>query len=71
MNYVRSNNDLIKNTNTVMFCVKPKDLSGVLRNVSGSVKDDQLIVSIAAGVQLNKIEKVEFMNFQIVNFCFC
>jgi pyrroline-5-carboxylate reductase len=54
-----------------MFCVKPKDLSGVLRNVSGSVKDDQLIVSIAAGVQLNKIEKVEFMNFQIVNFCFC
>ena len=41
-----------------MFCVKPKDLVGVLKNVSSILNQNHLVLSIAAGVQINKIESV-------------
>lgn len=41
-----------------MYCVKPNDMPNVLRNTASHLTDQHLIMSIVAGVQLDKIEQV-------------
>jgi pyrroline-5-carboxylate reductase len=40
---------------TVLLCVKPQRMSGVLRDLAGSVAPDQLVISIVAGTTIDVI----------------
>jgi pyrroline-5-carboxylate reductase len=58
INFAADNSDLVKTTNTVMFCVKPIDMIDMVKEVSPHVTHKHLILSIAAGIKLRKIEQV-------------
>jgi pyrroline-5-carboxylate reductase len=69
INFAADNSDLIKKTNTVMFCVKPIDMIDMVKEVSPHVTDKHLILSIAAGIKLRKIEQVHFffsLHFKLI-----
>ncbi len=41
-----------------MLCVKPNDMTSLLKEVSNNINNSHLILSIAAGIKLNQIEAV-------------
>ena len=41
----------------VLLCVKPQRLNGVLRDLSGSVNEEQLVISIVAGTTIDTISE--------------
>lgn len=51
-----NNRETVKNSDIVFICVKPQDMEVVLDEIGNAVSN-QLIVSIAAGVKLNYLEK--------------
>jgi len=54
---VRSNIDLTKRSNVVILAVKPRHILKVLKEIKPYVKS-RLIISIAAGVETRRIEKM-------------
>lgn len=58
---MENNLEILKNARTILLCVKPKDIPGLLNQVSSCVHKDHLIVSLAAGIQIKNIEKVKFL----------
>lgn len=54
----RSLTDGIVGAAVVIVSVKPKDVSQVVRSIAGSLHNDQVIVSTAAGVELAAIEAI-------------
>lgn len=63
INYIENNLDILKNSKTILLCVKPKDIPGLLNQVSSCVNKEHLIISLAAGIQIKNIEKVNFNKF--------
>ena len=58
-----------------MVCVKPKDITKVLKEVSPRVNKNHLVLSIAAGIQIRQIEKVNFILLYsstqtLIKYCF-
>ena len=53
---ILDNKELVKNSDIVFIAVKPNQVLGVLEEIKPFVNSDKLIVSIAAGVNLNKLE---------------
>ncbi len=53
---LESNIDAVRGVHVVILAVKPKDVSGVLAQISNDVPPDALIISIAAGVSLAKLQ---------------
>lgn len=53
---VKDNADLVNRVDTVILAVKPQDVDGVLKEIKSNVKD-KLIISIAAGISTEYIEK--------------
>lgn len=51
----QNNNEVVENSDIIFLCVKPQDISGVLDEIAGKIKN-QLIVSIAAGIRLSYLE---------------
>jgi pyrroline-5-carboxylate reductase len=51
------NKEVVKNSDVIFLAVKPQVMDKVLENVKDDV-DDQIFVSIAAGVQIKQIENV-------------
>lgn len=60
INYIESNLEILKYAKTILLCVKPKDIPGLLNQVSSCVSKEHLIISLAAGIQIKNIEKVKF-----------
>lgn len=54
---VTDNAKAVKGKDVIILAVKPKDIAGVLLEISMSVTPKQLIISIAAGVTAANIEK--------------
>jgi pyrroline-5-carboxylate reductase len=54
---VTKNNKLILSSEIVFICVKPQDIEKVIKEIKPLVKD-QIIVSVAAGITINQIEKI-------------
>jgi pyrroline-5-carboxylate reductase len=58
------NKEVVKNCNIVILAVKPQNMDDVTADIAGSITDDKIIVSIAAGITLSylssrlKISKV-------------
>jgi pyrroline-5-carboxylate reductase len=52
----KSNADVLKFANVLILAVKPGHVTGVLAELRGGFKSDHLLISIAAGVTLAKLE---------------
>lgn len=53
-----SNVDLVRESATVLLCVKPQNMKEVLEEVKGEIRDDHFVISIAAGIPLQLIHSV-------------
>lgn len=53
----KNNRDVVQATDVVVVAVKPSQVSRVLEEVSPMLTSNKLIVSVAAGVTINAIEK--------------
>ena len=51
-----SNRELVKDCSTVVLCVKPQNMVEVLDGVKGEIQEGHLLISIAAGIPLGKIQ---------------
>lgn len=58
VNILNSNKDLVCKSNVIFIAVKPQDITEVLREISPYINKDKVLVSIAAGIKINLIEKV-------------
>ena len=50
------NKELVKNSDVIFIAVKPNQVLGVLEEIKSFVTSEKLVVSIAAGVNLKKLE---------------
>jgi pyrroline-5-carboxylate reductase len=57
VNVCASNVGVVRESSTVVLCIKPQNMRAVLEEVRGEVRDDHLLVSIAAGVPLSLIRQ--------------
>jgi len=53
-----SNGDLTSQCSTVLLAVKPQNMREALEEIKGEIRDDHLIISIAAGIPLRMIRKI-------------
>lgn len=53
-----SNVELVRESSTVILSIKPQNMREVLEEVKGEVRDDHLIISIAAGIPLKMIRSI-------------
>lgn len=53
---VAYNPEVVASCGTIVVAVKPAQVADVLREVSGSIEGDHLVVSIAAGVSIARLE---------------
>jgi pyrroline-5-carboxylate reductase len=53
-----SNSDLVHQCSTVVLSVKPQNMKDVLNEVKEGIRDDHLIISIAAGIPLKMIHDI-------------
>lgn len=54
----QTNEEVIENCQVVILSVKPQDLEGAVEQVASAFTQDQVIVSLAAGVNLRKLKKL-------------
>ena len=52
-----TNSEIARESDVVVLCVKPQILDQVLRGISPDVSRDKLIISVAAGVPIQAIER--------------
>lgn len=50
-------NEVINSAATILLAVKPQVMDTVLQAISADVKEDQVIISIAAGIKLDRLAK--------------
>lgn len=55
--FLRSNSEAVKGAELVVLSVKPQVLESVLTEIAGAVDEEQLIISIAAGVPIAAIAR--------------
>lgn len=53
----KNNEELIENSDIVFLGVKPQDLLETLEAVESSFTEDQIVISLAAGISLSDLEK--------------
>ena len=52
-----NNDDLVDTVDVVILAMKPQDLPAALENLNGIFHDNQLVISLAAGVTLKTLKK--------------
>ncbi|MBL7070686.1 MAG: pyrroline-5-carboxylate reductase [Candidatus Omnitrophica bacterium] len=57
-NVANSSEELINSCNAILFAVKPQDAKELLREVSHLLNSSKLVISIAAGISIEKIKKI-------------
>ena len=50
-----SNSELVRKSSTILLCIKPQNMWEVLDEVKGEIREDHLLISIAAGIPLKMI----------------
>ena len=55
INVTNSNSSLIEKSDVIILCVKPQNLFNVGEELKGLLKPDQLLISILAGISINKL----------------
>jgi pyrroline-5-carboxylate reductase len=57
VNAAASNLEAVRATEVILVSVKPQDVTSLLDEIGADVRSDQLVISIAAGVQLRTLER--------------
>lgn len=57
LNYCFTNEEIVKHASTVILAVKPNDINSVLKKISTKLTKDHLLMSLAAGIRLNQIQR--------------
>lgn len=52
----KDNKEVIRKCDIVFLCVKPSDMDAVLDEIKDTVNENQIIISIAAGIRLDRLE---------------
>jgi pyrroline-5-carboxylate reductase len=60
------NRELASVSDVVLFCVKPAQVSGVVREIADSLRDGTLLVSVAAGITTKALDEWTGERFAIV-----
>ena len=66
INICESNNDLSKKSDFIFLSVKPDKIFEVLDEIKSSLNDKKLLVSIAAGINLDSIENTIGSKYKII-----
>lgn len=66
VNAVRDMNLLIEESETILLSVKPQVLPEVLKEIGGKISKDKLVISIAAGITLERLEGMLSKEHKIV-----
>lgn len=53
-----SNSELVRRCSIVVLSIKPQNMRDVLEEIKGDIRDDHLIISIAAGITLSMIRTI-------------
>jgi pyrroline-5-carboxylate reductase len=69
-NTMHSNEDLVKCSDVVLLAVKPTIVPIVLKEVKHLIGSNKLLVSIAAGLRINQMEKDLDTNSKVYNLCY-
>ncbi len=54
----KDNNEAVKNSSIIFITVKPQDIVQVLHEIKDSITNEKIIVSVAAGIKISKIESI-------------
>lgn len=54
----QTNEEVIERSDVVILAVKPQDLESAVENISSAFDQDQLVISLAAGIHLRKLKKL-------------
>ncbi|WP_315119429.1 pyrroline-5-carboxylate reductase [uncultured Clostridium sp.] len=66
INVTKDNGEVTKNSDIIILAVKPNVYGTVIEEIKDKVKDDVVIVSIAAGITIEFIEKKFGKNIKVV-----
>lgn len=58
--------DLAKNSDTIIFAVKPYVLPRLLKELAPNLKENQILISVAAGIDIATIESVLTSEYKVV-----
>jgi pyrroline-5-carboxylate reductase len=67
---MQTNKQVLDQVNNVMLCVKPKDVVKFLKETANDFHSNHLLMSIAAGIQLNQIHKVFILIYLLIRILF-
>lgn len=54
---IDTNESLVENSDIVILAVKPQDLLTAIEPIASSFNDDQIVISLAAGIKMETLEK--------------
>ena len=54
---IDNNESLVENSDIVILAVKPQDLLTAIEPIASSFNDDQIVISLAAGIKMQTLEK--------------
>jgi pyrroline-5-carboxylate reductase len=54
---IDNNESLVENSDIVILAVKPQDLLAAIEPIASSFNDDQIVISLAAGIKMQTLEK--------------
>ncbi len=58
INFCKSNEELIKNVETIVLSVKPNDIKSLFKDISQHLNEKHLILSVVAGIKLEDLQTV-------------
>jgi len=66
VNSCATNEELVDQCDIVILAVKPQDLEAAVEPIASSFTDDQVVISLAAGISLKKLKKLLPKNQHLV-----
>lgn len=58
VNTTQDNKEVVNNSDIIFICVKPQDIEELLTEIKADIKEKHLVVSIAAGISLDYLQKL-------------
>jgi pyrroline-5-carboxylate reductase len=55
---IKGNKEVVKNSDIIFIAVKPQDIDSALNEIREEISQNKIIVSIAAGISIGKIESI-------------
>lgn len=66
--HITDNQTLARNSKFIIVAVKPKDVPEVCGSISPFLKDNSVVISVAAGITIDSIKKMSGKNTPVIRF---